>query len=655
MTQHFARRDLPGKSIYGIGRIPAVFRFLLRLIKKTGGLKALPGKVLQVFRNEGFTGVIWKLKYIVKQAFIGDITTLDLQGYEAWFKEFYAVTPGKRKQMAEKVSSFPVRPLISVLLPTYNSHPKWLQEAIESVRTQVYPNWELCIADDASINQQTIQLLKNYNQKDTRIKVRFRKNNGHISEASNTALGMAEGDFIALLDHDDLFTEDALFWVATAINKNSGAALIYSDEDKTDTKGRLLEPYFKCDWNYHLFLSQNMVSHLGVYKTSIARQIGGFRKGFEGSQDYDLALRFIELIDEKQIVHIPRVLYHWRIHKQSTAVNAQSKPYATKAARRAIAEHLKRINVQAEVDILPINLYRVKYSLPEVLPLVSIIIPTRNNPEFLKKCMESILKKTSYKNVEIIVVDNNSDEPETVKYLSELQNKKEVKILADKREFNFSAINNRAAQNAKGEFLLFLNDDMEVIHKEWLSEMVCVAAQDRVGVVGAKLWYPDNTLQHGGIILGIKGVAGHAHKHFDKLNQGYLGRANLIQEFSAVTGACMLVKKELFNRVGGFDENMAIAYNDIDLCLKIKKQGFKVVWTPYAELIHHESQSRGDDFQNEKYERLKKESAYLLNRWGDIIQNDPAYSPNLTLEAENFGLAWPSRLFTDFRNAVPNE
>ena len=615
----------------------------------------MPGKIIEVFREQGFKGAVNKLRYIVKQAFVGDMHTLNLQGYETWFKRYCAVTGEGRKRMLEITDAFQNPPFISVLLPTYNSHPLWLKAAIESLRNQIYPHWELCIADDASTNENTVALLKEYCEKDSRIKVQFRKKNGHISEASNSALEMAEGEFVALLDHDDLFTEDALFWVATAINKNSGAALIYSDEDKTDTKGRLLEPYFKCDWNYHLFLSQNMVSHLGVYKTSIARQIGGFRKGFEGSQDYDLALRFIELIDEKQIVHIPRVLYHWRIHKQSTAVNAQSKPYATKAARRAIAEHLKRINVQAEVEILPINLYRVKYNLPEVLPMVSIIISTRNNPELLQKCMESILKKTSYKNVEIIVVDNNSDEPETVKYLSELQNKREVKILADKREFNFSAINNQAAQNAKGEFLLFINDDTEVIHKEWLSEMVCIVAQDRVGVVGAKLWYPNNTLQHGGIILGIKGVAGHAHKYFDKLNQGYLGRANLIQEFSAVTGACMLVKKELFNRVGGFDENLAIAYNDIDLCLRIRKQGLKVVWTPYAELIHHESQSRGDDFQDEKYERLKKESAYLLNRWGDIIQNDPAYSPNLTLEAENFGLAWPPRLFNDFRNAVPNE
>jgi len=328
-------------------------------------------------------------------------------------------------------------------------------------------------------------------------------------------------------------------------------------------------------------------------------------------------------------------------------VNVMSKPYATKAARRAIAEHLKRRNVHAEVEISPINLYRVKYSLPSVLPLVSIIIPTRNNREFLKKCIESILKKTGYKNIEISVVDNNSDDPETVNYLSELQSKNRVHILSDEREFSFSAINNRAAKNAKGEFLLFLNDDTEVIHPEWLTEMVQIAVQDRVGVVGAKLWYPGYTLQHGGIILGIKGVAGHAHKHFDKLNQGYLGRANLIQEFSAVTGACMLVKKELFTRVGGFDENLAIAYNDIDLCLKIKEQGFKVVWTPYAELIHHESKSRGDDFQAEKYERLTIEGEYLLNRWGEILKNDPAYSPNLTLEAENFGLAWPPRINPD--------
>ena len=650
MTKHFELIHVSKKIFYRINKIPAAYGFILKIIKKMGGLKVLPCKMLKIFKEDGFVGVAKKLKYVVSQAFIGDITLLNFHGYDSWHKTFYGITPGKRELMAEQVATFPNSPLISVLLPTFNSNPNWLKQAIESVQKQVYSNWELCIADDASTNKQTLAFLKEYSQKESRIKVRFRKTNGHISEASNTALEMAEGDFVALLDHDDLLTEDALFWVVHTINANKHAALVYSDEDKINEQGKLKEPYFKCNWNYHLFLSQNMVSHLGVYKTSIVRGIGGFRKGFEGSQDYDLALRFIEQIDEKQIVHIPRVLYHWRIHKQSTAVNAQSKPYATKAGQKAISGHLKRKNVRAEVDILPINLYRVKYSLPEALHLVSIIIPTRNNLEMLKKCVQSIRKKTDYKNVEIIVVDNNSDLPETVNYLSELKSRKKVHVISDKHEFNFSALNNRASQLANGEFLLFLNDDTEVINQDWLSEMVSIAIQDKVGAVGAKLWYPNKTLQHAGIILGINGLAGHAHKYFDKQNQGYLGRANLIQEFSAVTGACMLVKKKLFTKVGGFDENLAIAYNDIDLCLKIKELGYKIVWTPYAELFHYESWSRGDDFQTEKFGRLKNEGKYLFQKWGEIIQNDPAYSPNLTLDTENFGLAWPPRVRNDINS-----
>lgn len=648
MTKHFELIHVPKKIFYRINKIPAAFGFILKIIKKIGGLNVLPGKMLKIFKEDGFLGVVKKLKYVFNQAFIGDITMLDFLGYDSWHKTFYGITPEKREQLAEKVASFPNSPFISVLFPTFNSNPNWLKQAIESVQKQVYPNWELCIADDASTNKQTIELLKEFSKKDSRIKVCYRQKNGHISEASNTALEMAEGEFIALLDHDDLLTEDALFWVVHALNKNRNAALIYSDENKIDESGKLKEPYFKCDWNYHLFLSQNMVSHLGVYKTSIVREIGGFRKGFEGSQDYDLALRFIEKIDEKQIVHIPRVLYHWRIHKQSTAVNAQSKPYAVKAGQKAIAAHLERKNVRAEVAILPINLYRVKYSLPNLLPLVSIIIPTRDNAKILKKCVESIVRKTAYNNFEIIVVDNNSLAPETLHYFRELKNEKKASVLSDNREFNFSAINNRASQLAKGGFLLFLNDDTEIIHKEWLTEMIRIAVQEKVGVVGAKLWYPNQTLQHGGIILGINGIAGHSHKYFDKLNQGYLGRANLIQEFSAVTGACLLVKKEIFDLVGGFDEKLAVAYNDIDLCLKMKKLGYKIVWTPYAELFHYESCSRGDDFLTEKLGRLKNEGEYLFQKWGEIIQNDPAYSPNLTLKTENFALAWPPRLPNDF-------
>ncbi|MEA3444455.1 MAG: glycosyltransferase family 2 protein, partial [Bacteroidota bacterium] len=532
-----------------------------------------------------------------------------------------------------------------VIMPTYNPNTVWLKEAIESVRYQIYPNWELCIADDASTDAPTIAILKDFQNADSRIKVVFRKKNGHISQASNDAIELATGEWIALLDHDDLLPADALFWVASTINKNPEAQLIYSDEDKIDGNNKRQDPYFKCDWNYDLFLSQNMISHLGVYKTEIVRKIGGFRQGFEGSQDYDLALRFIEKISHEQIIHIPRVLYHWRIHKDSTALGADKKPYALISAKRAIGEHLTRKDSSASVEILENQMYRVKYDLPAQAPLVSIIILSKNNKYMLQRCIESITQKTNYKNYEILIVDNNSDDDQTLFYFETLKQKSNVIVLRDTRDFNFSALNNKAAGSATGEYICFLNNDIEVISPNWLSEMISIAIQPGVGAVGAKLWYPNDTLQHGGIILGIGGIGSHAHKLLAKGQDGYFNRAALIQEFSAVTGACMLISKTVFNKVGGFNEtDLSVAYNDVDLCLRIGDLGYRIVWTPFAELYHYESATRGEDIHPEKRKRFLKESDYMEKTWGDMLKNDPAYSPNLSLFAEDFSLAWPPRL-----------
>jgi len=617
-------------------------RFLYSFVKELGGLNVFVKKITGIYKSQGIGGMRQKSRYILYQAGLNGGSG---HGERPVINNRYQTLQCDLKKLKKGIHKLNSRPKFSIVMPTYNSNEEWLSEAIESIRNQIYDNWELCIADDASTVDECKDVLRKFAKKDKRIKIVFRKENGHISKASNSALELATGDYIVLLDHDDKLPEDALFWVAKMISDNPEAKLIYSDEDKFDLEGIRSDPYFKCDWNYSLFLSQNMISHLGVYKTEIVKKIGGFRKSFEGSQDYDLALRFIEQISPKDIFHIPRILYHWRTHPQSTAVGADKKPYALTAAQKAIDEHLKRKGINSSVDILPSQMYRVKYKLPDKKPLVSILIPTKNNYKLLKNCIKSIVGKTKYTNYEIIIINNNSNEENILKYLRRINSEPNVFVVTDNQEFNFSAINNKASEKAKGDFICFLNDDTEVISGEWLTEMMSIAIQKKVGAVGAKLWYPNNTLQHGGVILGIGGIGSHAHKKIPRGNGGYFNRANLIQEFSAVTAACMLVPKKLFEELGGFNENdLAIAFNDVDLCLRMREANYKIVWTPYAELYHHESISRGNDMQEDKKERFFKEIEYMKSKWGKWIVNDPAYSPNLTLTAENFTFAWPPRI-----------
>lgn len=618
--------------------------FIKNFIISLGSARNVIAKTRETFREQGIKGVIKKTKELFMNTYLNQQPRSIAQTYQKWLKLYSVQTAETTKEMRKRQMDFQNKPLISIIMPVHNTPKKYLTAAIESVRNQIYENWELCIADDASTHQNTLQTLKNYQGIDPRIKVCFRKKNGHISEASNNALELASGEWIALLDHDDLLTMDALYWVAIAINLKPNAKLIYSDEDKINNSGKRFDPYFKSDWNYSLFLSQNLICHLGVYKAEIVKQIGGFRKGYEGAQDYDLALRFMEEIQENEIYHIPRVLYHWRAHSKSTSKAASNKPYALTAGQSALSEHLKRRNIKASVEILPNNHYKINYQLPQKLPLISLIIPSKNNGKILKTCLDSVLWKTKYAPFEIIVVDNGSDEIETLNYLKSLEGNNQVKIIRDNRPFNFSAINNHAVSFTQGEYICFLNDDTEFINENWLSEMMAQMLQSKVAIVGAKLWYPDHRLQHAGVILGLGGVAGHSHKYFNKGQSDYFSRTQLTQELSAVTGACMLVRKNLFLQVGGFDEeNLAISFNDIDLCLKIKALGYKIIWTPFAELYHFESISRGNDMHPDKLERFMKENQFMLQKWNGLLQNDPAYSPNLTLEHEDFTLAWPPR------------
>ncbi|MDE2421448.1 MAG: glycosyltransferase [Gammaproteobacteria bacterium] len=628
-------------------------RLLLRIIflvpsglKHSGGVKGAVTKGLTLYQNEGISGLSRGLQYIESSGQISpthNSNGFDRNDYSEWIRRYDTLNSQTTADLLLKSDELKLKPLISIIVPTYKPNITWLTAAIESVRNQIYTNWELCIADDASHSTELQDLLNHYAKIDQRIKVVFRQENGHISAASNSALEIASGDWIALLDHDDLLPSHALYWVAQNINDYPNAKLFYSDEDKINEAGQRFDPYFKSDWNIDLFYSQNMFCHLGVYDAELLRQIGGFRVGFEGSQDYDLVLRCIEHIDAQQIRHIPKVLYHWRVHPESTAQSLDSKPYAITAGELALNEHFYRMNIKAHAIHTGYG-YKITYETPSPLPLVSLLIPTRNGLKLIKQCVDSILTKTTYTNFEIIIIDNGSDEPETLNYLEVIQSNTKIRVLRDDRPFNYSQLNNMAVSHANGEIIGLINNDIEVISPDWLTEMVSHVTRPNIGAVGARLWYPNNTLQHGGVILGIGGVAGHASKHIPQGHGGYFSRAQLAQSLSAVTAACLLVRKKVYEQVGGLNEtNLKVAFNDVDFCLKVKTAGYRNIWTPYAELYHHESVSRGHEDSPEKKARFAKEALYMQQQWRHILKNDPSYNPNLTLEHEDFSLAWPPR------------
>lgn len=634
-----------------ISRIKRILLLISEANRICGGFSGVLLKVFTLLRQHGLRGV-WRgfrnLKRTTKSPedvlpHEFEIDGIHRNDYGEWVNRYDNITQDVHELLVKQTRKLKFRPLISVVMPTYNPKPEWLVAAIESVRAQVYPNWELCIADDCSTDPAIHEILQRYAGQDNRIKVVLRTANGHISAASNSALELATGEWIALLDHDDLITPHALFWVAREINEHPDAGLIYSDEDKINDQGTRHNPYFKCDWNRDLFFSHNLITHLGVYRASLVKQLGGFRLGYEGSQDYDLAIRCIENLSDPQIRHIPRVLYHWRIHEASTAGSGDAKPYALIAAEKALNDHFARTGVAAKVESIGYE-YRVKYTLPDPPPLVSLIIPTRNAHKLVQQCIDSVLEKSTYPNYEILLVDNGSDNPKSLAYFRSLEKNPRIRVIRDERPFNFSALNNLAAAQARGQVLCLLNNDIEVIAPDWLTEMVSLALQSSIGAVGAKLRYPNGDLQHGGVILGLGGVAGHSHKHLSEKSGGYFSRANLIQSYSAVTAACLVIRKEIYDALGGLDEkNLRIAFNDVDFCLRIREAGYRNVWTPYAELYHHESATRGYEDNPEKVARFTREASYMKNRWGDALYNDPAYSPNLTLKHEDFTLAWPPR------------
>ena len=549
--------------------------------------------------------------------------------YDIWIEK-NSLTKEKESSIREEIEQFSYKPKFSIILPVYNVAKIWLERAINSVFDQLYGNWELCLVDDASTKKHIKRILSKY-RKNEKVKIKFLKKNIGISEASNEALSLATGEFVGFLDHDDELSIDALYENVKFLNKYPEADLIYSDEDKINPQGRRIEPYFKPDWSPDLLLSYNYICHFSVYRKIIVDKIKRFRSGYEGSQDYDLLLRVTEKTDK--IFHIPKILYHWRQIKGSTSTAHKEKVIHINNSIKVLQQALQRRGIDGTVEkginFNQFESYRVKRRLKQK-PLISIIIPMKDKISFLKRNLKSIEEKTDYENYEIIIVDNNSKEKQTLDYLESIKKKKHIRILQFKSDFNFSKINNFAVSKAKGKHILFLNNDIEVICKGWLKAMLEHSMRKEVGAVGAKLIFPNNTIQHAGTVLGLGGLAGHSHKHFPAESNGYFGALNTIRNYSAITAACMMTRKEVFEEVGRFDEiKLSVAFNDVDICLKIRKKGYLIVYTPYAALYHYESKSRG-------YDLNPNEILFMKNKWGNILLSDPYYNPNLTLDSEDF-------------------
>ncbi len=538
----------------------------------------------------------------------------------------------------EKLEGFSNKPLISIIMPVYNVNPIWLDLAIKSVQNQWYTNWQLCIVDDCSSNAETTAFLSKLN--DPKITTKFLAHNSGISVASNEAIASAKGDYFIFLDHDDELTPNALYEVVKTINETN-ADFIYSDEDSITTSQSFTNPHFKSDFNPDLLLTHNYITHLACLKKELLERIGGFRSEFDGAQDHDLMLRATEVAE--RIVHIPKVLYHWRILPSSTNTNPMAKPKAQINAFHVIEETLKRRKIDAKVFKMPHLPYffHVKRAIKDN-PLVSIVIPFKDQPQLLEMCLNSILEKTTYQNYEIICINNNSKLDGTYEVM-EFYKERDARIsfYDYMYPFNYSRINNFAVENfAHGEHVILLNNDIEVITPTWIEAMLEHSCRGEVAAVGAKLYYPNDTIQHAGVIMGIGGVAGHNHKGMPRSHVGYFNRVSVIQNLSAVTAACLMIKKSIYKELHGLNEdNLTVAFNDVDFCLRAREKGYLNVFTPFCEMYHYESISRGYEDSEEKIARFKKEESYMKKRHAKIItEGDPYYNPNLTLEREDFSL-----------------
>ena len=555
--------------------------------------------------------------------------------YGPWYQ---AYVPDQETLEAQKKHKFDYRPLISIAVPAYQTPVEFLKQMIESLISQTYPEWELCIANASPDNEEMQRVLADYSAKDSRVRFCNLKENLGIAENTNRAFSMAKGEFMGLLDHDDLLAPNALYEIVQALQDHPQADALYTDEDKVTTElDEHFQPHLKPDFNLDLLRSNNYICHFFVVRRSIVEKAGGFRKEFDGAQDYDFIFRCTE--NAREVLHVPEILYHWRTHKASTADNPASKMYAFEAGKRAIEANLERTETKGVVShTQDLGFYRVKYPV-QGKPLVSVIIPNKDEKETLQTCMEMLNSNTSYQNFEIIIIENNSTTDEIFRYYKELSKDPRIHLLRWGKEFNYSAINNFGVAHAKGEYLLFLNNDVKSINPDWMEEMLGVCQRPEVGGVGAKLIYPDNTIQHAGCVVGMGGIAGHMFVDMPADRTGYLHKASLLQDMSAVTAACLMMKKEVFEEAGGFTEDLAVAFNDVDLCLKVRKNNHLIVYDPYAKLYHMESKTRGAEDSKEKVRRFQTEIEYMRCHWLDILKNgDPYYNKNLSLTKWNYSL-----------------
>lgn len=557
--------------------------------------------------------------------------------YEIWMGGHQASQEELEQQRKTK---FPYEPRISIVVPVYNTPLKYLYALIESVKMQTYANWELCISDGSGKRFSKLAIvLKLFEMTNKRIHVVVNRVPLQISKNTNQAIRIAQGNFIAFADHDDLLAPDALFECIKALNENSEIDVIYTDEDKMSMDGQeFFNPHFKTDFNIDLLRSMNYICHFVVVSKRIIEQVGMLREEFDGAQDYDFILRSVEAAS--YVYHIPKALYHWRVHNNSTAENPESKLYAFEVGARAVQAHYDRVGIAAIVHQgeYP-GIYRTEYIIKEH-PLISIIIANKDHIEDLDKCIKSIEQKSSYENYECIIIENNSEDPETFSYYKELEERNsKIRVVYWEGEFNYSAINNYGITYANGEYLLLLNNDAEIINQNCLEELLGYCMREDVGAVGARLYYNDDTIQHAGVIVGFGGVAGHAFLGLSKNDRGYFSRVMCAQNLSAVTAACVMMKKKVFEEVGGLDETLKVAFNDVDLCMKIRQAGYLIVYNPYAELYHYESKSRGADDTEEKMERAQNEIHVFVHKWSDFLKKgDPYYSPNLSVDRGDFTL-----------------
>jgi glycosyltransferase involved in cell wall biosynthesis len=624
--------DCPGEILMPKFEIRKISKFeILRDVIRSRNVHSLKDLLtmtkngLRILRAQGLSGIKERLKVKAEE------------NYSTWIAMYDTLDSATIEKARKTILNFQYKPLISIIMPVYNTPELILRETLDSVTEQLYANWELCIVDDHSSDPHVRLILEEYGKKIPQIHVRYRDVNGHISLASNDALKMANGEFIVFMDHDDLLSPTALYYVVNELNKNPELDFLYSDEDKIDESGKRYDPYFKPDWNPHLFLGQNYLNHLTAARKSLVMDVDGFRQGLEGSQDWDLYMRLIEKIDPVKICHIPYVLYHWRASTGSTALSAEEKPYIMDAQEKVLLDHFERIGQKVILQKLASGYWFPHFPCPDPLPLVSIIIPTKDKVNLLERCIQSIQSKTSYPNYEILVVDNLSQEKSSINYLQTLRNSTRIRVIEYSNPFNFSAINNFAVNQSNGSVVLLLNNDTEVITENWLEQLVSYASIPDIGAVGTMLYYPDNNIQHAGVILGIGGVAGHAYLGSPRGSNGQFGRLNLVQNLSSVTAACLAIEKRKYLEVGGLNEqDLKIAFNDVDFCIKLLQKGYRNLWTPHVELYHYESASRGYEDTPDKKKRFEAEVLYMLKKWEGILDFDPAYNPNLSLQHSNF-------------------